>query len=41
MAVMDACVSVIVRAANQIDLRVWQLRGIESMGKRHICMLGV
>ena len=34
MAVRDASVSVIVRTANQMDLRVWQLRRIESMGKR-------
>lgn len=34
MAVMGASVSLIVRTANGVDLRVWQLRRIESMGKR-------
>lgn len=34
MAAADASVSVIVRTANRIDLRVWQLGRIESMGKR-------
>lgn len=34
MAAVDASVSVIVRTANGIDLRVWQLGRIESMEKR-------
>lgn len=34
MAVADASVSVIVGAANRIDLRAWQHGRIESMGKR-------
>lgn len=34
MAVTDASVSLIVRSANRIDLRVWQLGRTESMGKR-------
>lgn len=37
MAVTDASVSVIVRAANQMILRVWQLRRIESMGEEEAC----
>lgn len=41
MAVTDASVSLIVRAANRIDLRVWQLGRIESMGKRHVPVGGL
>lgn len=36
MAVMDASVSLIVRAANRIDLGVGQVGRIESMEKRHV-----
>ncbi|XP_067426999.1 serine/arginine repetitive matrix protein 5 [Thunnus thynnus] len=36
MAVIDASVSLIVRAANRIDLRVWLFGRLESMGKRHV-----
>ncbi len=34
MAVMDASVSLIVRTANQTDVRAWQLGRTGSMGKR-------